>query len=274
MPDLRVLFTDSRQRLWAGQTGLYLFNDTTRKFSLYTAKGGLSEEFVKGMEEDEKGNFWIATSNGLTQFNPQNFLYKKYNTADGLQGAEFEANAYYKTKKGQLYFGGVNGFNAFYPKDIERNTFVPPVYVTDFLISNKRITAGDKDSPLKVDISATKEIRLAYTQSTFSFGFAALNYTTAENNQYAYRMKGLNKDWIYVGNERKASYTNLAPGTYTFEVKASNNDGAWNKKGASLRIVITPPFWDTWWFRTLVLCTIAGAIFILLYFKRRFELRR
>lgn len=274
MPDLRVLFVDSRQRLWAGQTGLYLFNDTLKKFRLYTGKGGLATEFVKGMEEDEEGNFWIATSNGLTQFNPQTFQFKKYNTADGLQGLEFEANAYLKTKNGQLFFGGVNGFNAFYPKDIERNRFVPPVYITDFQISNKKIAAGDKDAPLRNDISATKEIRLSYKQSTFSFGFAALNYTTAENNQYAYRMKNLDKDWNYVGKERKASYTNLAPGRYTFEVKASNNDGAWNEKGTSLEIIITPPFWDTWWFKTLVLFTIAAAIVIFVYYKRRFELQK
>lgn len=274
MPDLRVLFSDSRKRLWAGQTGLYLFNDTLHRFSLYTGKGSLSSEFVKGMEEDENGNFRIATSNGLMQFNPQTFLYKKYNTADGLQGLEFEANAYLKTRKGQLFFGGVNGFNAFYPKDIERNTYRPPVYVTDFLISNKKVVPGGKDSPLQHDISATKDISLSYTQSTFSFGFAALNYTTAENNQYAYRMKELNKEWIYVGNERKASYTNLASGTYTFEVKASNNDGIWNEKGTSIHIIITPPFWDTWWFKTFVLLTIAGAGFILLYYKRKFELQQ
>lgn len=274
MPDLRVLFVDSRQRLWAGQTGLYLFDDTLKKFRLYTDKGGLATEFVKGMEEDEEGNLWIATSNGLTQFDPQTFLFKKYNTADGLQGLEFEANAYLKTKNGQLFFGGVNGFNAFYPKDIEPNRFVPPVYVTDFQISNKKITAGDKDGPLQNDISAAKEIRLSYKQSTFSLGFAALNYTTAENNQYAYRMKNLDKDWNHVGKERKASYTNLAPGRYTFEVKASNNDGVWNEKGTSVNIIITPPFWDTWWFKTLVLCTIAAAIVIFVYYKRRFELQK
>lgn len=273
-PDLRVLFVDSRQRLWAGQAGLYLFNDMLQRFSLYTDKGGLATEFIKGMEEDEKGNFWIATSNGLTQLNPHTLQFRKYNTADGLQGLEFEANAYLKTKSGQLFFGGVNGFNAFYPKDIEPNRFIPPVYITDFQISNKKVVAGGQDSPLQQDISATKEIRLSYRQSTFSFGFAALNYTTAENNQYAYRMTGLDKDWNYVGAERKASYTNLAPGTYTFEVKASNNDGVWNEKGRSVRIVITPPFWDTWWFKTLALLIIAAAIVTFVYYKRKLDLQK
>ena len=274
MPDLRVLFVDSRQRLWAGQAGLFLFNDSLKRFSPYTSKGGLATEFIKGICEDREGNFWISTSNGLTRFNPNTFTLKKYNTADGLQGLEFEANAYMQTRKGRLFFGGVNGFNTFYPEDIKLNRFIPPVYVTDFQILNKKVTTSDKGSPLRYDISATKEIALSYRQSTFSLGFAALNYVTAENNQYAYRMRGLDSNWNYVGNEHRAFYTNLAPGLYHFDVKAANNDGVWNEKGVTIRILVTPPFWATWWFRTLAVMAIASAVFILLYFKRRVEIQQ
>jgi signal transduction histidine kinase/DNA-binding NarL/FixJ family response regulator len=274
MPDLRVLFIDSKQRLWVGQNGLYLFDAAKRTFSLYTDKAGLSTEFIKGITEDEKGNFWIATSNGLTRFHPETYAFKKYNTADGLQGLEFEANAYLKTKNGQLFFGGVNGFNAFYPKDIEANKFIPPVYITDFQIFNQKIVPGNSGSLLRYDISATTEIKLSYTQSTFSFGFAALNYTTSENNQYAYRLKGLDKEWNYVGNEHKATYNNLAPGTYFFEVKASNNDGIWNEEPKSIKIIITPPFWNTWWFITLLVLLIGSAAFVFIFFKRRYELQK
>lgn len=274
MPDLRILFVDSKQRLWVGQAGLYLFDAVNKSFSLFTDTAGLSTEFIKGMEEDDGGNFWIATSNGLTLFNPDTHAFKKYNTADGLQGLEFEANAYLKTKNGQMLFGGVNGFNAFYPKDIELNSFIPPVYVTDFQIFNKRIVPTEKNSALKNDISATTEIELSYKQSTISFGFAALNYTTSENNQYAYRLRGLEKDWNYVSNDRKAFYTNLAPGTYFFDVKASNNDGIWNEKGTSIKIIITPPFWDTWWFKTLALVSVISGIIIVVSLKKRFDLRR
>ena len=274
MPDLRILFVDSRQRLWAGQAGLFLFNDSLKRFSLYTGKGGLGAEFIKGICEDRRGNFWISTSNGLTRFNPNTYALKKYNTADGLQGLEFEANAYLKTRKDQLFFGGVNGFNTFYPEDIELNRFIPPVYVTDFQILNKKVMAADKGSPLLYDISSTKEITLSYRQSTFSLGFAALNYVTAENNQYAYRMRGLDSSWNYVGNEHRAFYTNLAPGTYYFDIKAANNDGVWNEKGVTIRIKVTPPFWATWWFRILALLAIASAVFILLYFKRRVEIQQ
>ncbi|MEI9945340.1 MAG: two-component regulator propeller domain-containing protein [Chitinophagaceae bacterium] len=273
-PDLRVIFIDSKGRVWIGQTGLYLFNSKTNTFSLYTDKGGLSTEFIKGMAEDDLGNFWIATSNGITQFNPESLSFKKYNTADGLQGLEFEANAYLKTKDGEIFFGGVNGFNSFYPENIKINTFIPPVYITDFQIFNKKIVSGEKNSPLESDISFAKNIRLSYKQSTFSFGFAALNYTALENNQYAYKLEGWDKDWNYAGNERKASYTNLSPDTYIFHVKASNNDGVWNEEGPTITMVITPPFWETWWFRTLVVIGIVAGSIAFYRFNRRLELRK
>lgn len=273
-PDLRVLFIDSKERLWVGQNGLYLFDAAQKKFSLFTEKAGLATEFIKGLAEDGEGNFWITTSNGLTRFNPQTGAFKKYNTADGLQGLEFEANAYLKTRSGQLFFGGINGFNAFYPKDIETNKFIPPVYITDFQVFSKRIVGADSVLLLRNDISAAKEITLSHTQSTFSFGFAALNYITPENNQYTYRLKGLSETWSPVSKERKATYTNLAPGTYFFEVKASNNDDIWNEKPASIKITITPPFWNTWWFKTAIAIALGVAVFIFLYYKRRYELQK
>ncbi|MEO6454231.1 MAG: two-component regulator propeller domain-containing protein, partial [Ginsengibacter sp.] len=274
LPDLRIIFSDSKGRLWIGQTGLYLFDPKRNNFFLYTDKAGLSTEFIKGIEEDKEGNFWIATSNGVTQFNPETFSFKKYNTADGLQGLEFEANAYYKTKDGEFFFGGVNGFNRFYPENIKINRFKPPVYLTDFQIFNQKILPGTKGSPLQNDISESNKIILSYKQATFSFGFAALNYTASENNRYAYKLKGLNKDWNYVGNERKASYTNLDPGTYTFYVKAANNDGIWNEEGRSVTIIITPPFWNTWWFQLLAAMAVATAALALYKFKRKLELRK
>ena len=274
IPDLRVIFIDSKGRLWIGQNGLYLYDAKRDTFALYTNKAGLAIEFIKGIAEDDQGNFWIATSNGITQFNPDNLSFKKYNTADGLQGLEFEANAYLKTKNGEIFFGGLNGFNSFYPENIKVNTFIPPVYITDFQVFNKKMLAGEKGSPLTNDISVTNKIELSYKQSTFSFGFSALNYTALENNQYAYKLEGQDHDWNYAGNERKASYTNLSPATYTFRVKASNNDGVWNEHGPAIVITITPPFWETWWFRALVFIILAYGIIRLYRFRRKLELRK
>jgi ligand-binding sensor domain-containing protein/signal transduction histidine kinase/DNA-binding response OmpR family regulator len=273
-PDLRVLFIDSKDRLWVGQSGLYLFNAAADTFSLYTREAGLATEFIKGITEDEAGNFWIATSNGITRFNPDLHQYKKYNTGDGLQGLEFEANAYLKTKDGQMYFGGINGFNAFYPREITTNKFVPPVYITDLQIFNQKMEPGAQHSPLQKEISITNKITLDYKQASFSFGFAALDYTASENNQYAYKLDGWDKDWNYVGTERKAAYTNLDPGTYVFHVKASNNDGVWNEQGTAITIVILPPFWKTWWFILLLLALLFYLAYKALAFKRSSELKK
>lgn len=273
-PDLRIIFVDSKERLWVGQEGLYLFDVKRNSFSLYTDKAGLSTEFIKGIAEDRNGSFWISTSNGITQFNPENFSFKKYNTADGLQGLEFEANSFLKTRDGQIFFGGVNGFNTFKPEQITANTFIPPVYVTDFQVFNKKIPIEEKGSPLKSDISFTDKIELSYKQSTFAFGFAALNYTASENNHYAYKLENWDKDWIYADNEKRASYTNVSPGQYIFRVKASNNDGVWNETGRSIAITITPPFWATWWFQSAVFLALVTGGILFYRFKRKLELER
>lgn len=272
-PDLRVIFIDSKKRLWIGQSGLYLFNPSKDSFSLYTTKAGLSSDFIKGITEDDQGNFWISSSRGLTKFNPETLKSSSYNKADGLQGLEFEANAFLKTKKGEMYFGGVNGFNSFYPEEIKTNSFIPPVYLTEFQIFNNRMLPGAKDSPLDKDISFSKHMQLSHKQSTFSFSFAALNYTAPENNKYAYKLEGFDKDWNYAGNTKKASYTNLDPGDYVFRVKASNNDNNWNAAGTAVSIHISPPFWATWWFRLLIAAIVLGIAYALLSFKRRMELR-
>jgi ligand-binding sensor domain-containing protein/signal transduction histidine kinase/DNA-binding response OmpR family regulator len=273
MPDLRVLFSDSKGRLWVGQKGLYLFDTARNNFRLYTVKAGLSNEFIKGIAEDGPGNLWISTSNGLTQFNPETEAFKKFNTGDGLQGLEFEANACMKSKDGEIFFGGINGFNSFYPGNIKANPFVPPVYITGFQLFNQKVNPGEEGSPLVDDISLTKEIRLSYKQSTISFNFAALNYTTPENNEYAYKLEKLDKDWNFVGKERKSSYNNLAPGEYTFRVKASNNDGVWNEEGASVKVIITPPFWKTSWFDLLLLAVAVAGLYALYKFKTRLKLK-
>jgi len=254
-PDLRVIFTDSKGRLWAGQFGLYLYIKAQDTFKLFANDEILSNEFIKGITEDDDGNFWISTGNGLARFNPDTKQIKQFNPGDGLQGTTFEANAFLKAKDGEMFFGGENGMNTFYPGNIKTNDFIPPVYITGFQIFNKEVSPGN-DSPLKADISLTKKITLDYSQDAISFNFAALNYVIAGNNQYAYKLEGFDKDWIIAGAERKASYTNLNPNIYIFRVRATNNDGVWNNKGAWVQIEILPPYWDTPWFRILAISVV------------------
>jgi len=272
-PDLRVLFTDSKGRVWVGQKGLYLYNKAEDKFGLYTENGGLNTEFIKGITEDGQGNLWISTSNGLTKFNPDTRSFKKYNTADGLQGLEFEAGACMETRNGEMYFGGINGFNRFYPQNIKLNQFVAPVYITGLQIFNQEILPGQERSPLKNDISLTHQIVLDHKQSTLSFDFAILNYTASENNQYAYKLADFDSGWHYT-TDRKASYTNLDPGTYTFYVRASNNDGVWNNNSAYIHIIISPPFWATWWFRLMIVLSGFTVAYFLLRFKKNLDLQK
>ncbi|MBW4891797.1 GHKL domain-containing protein [Mucilaginibacter sp. HMF5004] len=266
-PDVRVIFNDSKGRLWVGQLGLYLFDTKENKFNLYTTKANLSNEFIKGITQDKFGKLWISTNKGITRFNPENQSFKKFNIYDGLQGLEYEPNAYMQTRDGEMFFGGTQGLNTFYPEKIKNNRFIPPVYITNLEIFNKTAIPGNEGSPLTNDISVTKRISLSHAQSSISFDFAALNYVTSENNQYAYKLEGFDKDWVPADNTRKASYTNLDPGTYTFRVKASNNDGVWNEEGASVTIDVKPPFWLTWWFIGLTILLVIGSAYA--YYRNR-----
>jgi serine phosphatase RsbU (regulator of sigma subunit) len=195
----------------------------------------------------------------LSKFNPDKKVFTLYTAADGLQGNEFSQNSNAKLKNGEMVFGGLNGINIFHPDSLKSNPFIPPVVFTDFQIFNKSVGIGDKGSPLKEHIAFTNELTLSYRKSVFSFEFAALNYLTSENNQFAYKLEGFEKNWNFVGNERKATYTNIDPGDYIFKVKASNNDGVWNEEGIAVKITITPPFWKTWWFKTLIAVVVIGG---------------
>lgn len=272
-PDLRIVYTDSKGNVWIGQSGLYLFDKANNRFNIFTEDGGLSTLFIKGIVEDNDGQLWISTSNGLKKLDPKTKNVLSYNKSDGLQDMEFEANAFLKTKDGEIYFGGVNGYNSFYPSDIKVNNFVPPVYVTDLQVHNKTVTPGTSNI-LNKDISFTDELTLSYKQAIFSFGFAALNYITSENNHFVYKLENWDKEWIKAGSEQRASYTNVSPGSYTFIVKASNNDGIWNEKGYRIKVTITPPFWDTWWFRLLAAVTLLAASIYLYRIRRKIQLQR
>ncbi|MFX1355260.1 MAG: ATP-binding protein, partial [Promethearchaeota archaeon] len=200
----------------------------------------------------------ISTNGGLSRFDPTTETFKNYDVDDGLQSNEFNQFAYMKSRSGELYFGGINGFNAFYPDEIQDNSTVPEVVITDFQLFNEPVPVGN-GSPLLKSIVETDEIRLSYQDSFFSFAFAALHYAAPDQNQYAYIMEGLDKDWNDVGTRRFAGYTSVPPGEYTFRVKASNSDDIWNDEGTSIRITVTPPFWQTWWFRISMAALAVGA---------------
>ncbi|UCH65412.1 MAG: sigma 54-interacting transcriptional regulator [Ignavibacterium sp.] len=244
---------------WGG--GLNRFNPETETFSNYSMKNGLPSNAIYGILEDENGNLWISTNNGLSRFNPLTKEFKNFNIKDGLQNNEFNGGSYFTSKSGEMFFGGINGFNAFYPNRIIDNTYIPPVVITSFQKFNEPVQFN---KPL----SEIDEIELTYEDYVFSFEFAALDYTAPEKNAYAYKMDGLDEDWIYTNSEKRfASYTTLPPGHYTFKVKGSNSDGVWNEEAASINLIIHPPFWMTWWFRAISIIAVLLIAFWL--YKRR-----
>ncbi len=251
--------------LWIGTYGggLDKFDTVSETFTHYTEKDGLPNNTIAGILADDEGNLWLSTGKGLSKFNPQTETFRNYDVSDGLQGNEFDGvKAYLKSQTGEMFFGGLNGFNAFYPEQVKDNPHIPPIVLTDFKKFNDSVK-------LDTAISETQEIKLSYKDNFFGFEFAALDYTNPSKNQYAYKLEGFDKDWIYSGNRRYASYTNLDGGTYPFRVKGSNNDGVWNEEGTSVKIIITPPPWKTWWAYTLYAVALVSAVLAYVKWKTR-----
>jgi two-component system sensor histidine kinase ChiS len=260
---IRSIYEDRSGILWIGTRGggLNKFDRVNETFTHYDEKGGLPTEVIYGILEDPNGNLWLSTNkNGLSKFDPHTATYKNFDVKDGLQGNVFTAGAYYQSRwSGEMFFGGINGFNAFYPESIRGNPHIPPIVITDFQLFNKSVEIRD-DSPLQKAITETEEIMLSYKDNVLSFEFAALDYTLPEENLYAYMLEGVEKDWVYSGTRRFVTYTHLDPGTYIFRVKGANNEGVWNDDGVSINITITPPFWETWRFRIVIAILIVGGV--------------
>ncbi|WP_020528030.1 hybrid sensor histidine kinase/response regulator transcription factor [Flexithrix dorotheae] len=242
------LCKDSHGGLWVGtDNGLNYYDRINDNFKHFTTANGLPSNTIKGILSDDNNNLWISTNRGISKFSIDNHEIKNLGYEDGIIGLEFNENSIAKANDGTLFFGSTHGVTYFHPNDINPNPIVPSVIITDFLIANKKVVPGAENSPLKKNISETELIELNHKHSVISFEFVALNYLSPQKNQYAYILEGFDQDWNYVGAQNQATYTNLNPGEYTFKVKGANNDGIWNDKGTSIKIVISPPWWRTWW---------------------------
>jgi ligand-binding sensor domain-containing protein/signal transduction histidine kinase len=251
--NVRQLFQDSRGRFWVATTGgLNLFDPNSGSFKFWDESKGLSNNFVYGILEDGHGNLWISTNKGINKFNPETEKFTRYDSEDGLLDNEFNLNSFFKDRlTGQMYFGGIGGLSIFHPDSIKDNTDVPPVVLTGFQLFNKPVAISDT-TVLKKSLAHTKEIILTHQENVFAFEFSALNYRQPEKNQFAYKLEPFNKDWIFTDyKDRKAVFTSIPPGEYVFRVKASNDDGYWNEEGASVKVIVLPPWWLTWWAKTL-----------------------
>ena len=267
---VNALCEDKSGMLWIGtNNGLNRYDRESNKFTYYNEKHGLPNNTILGILADDGGRLWLSTQNGVCRFDPETELCRNYEISDGVQGRIFHRGASFKSKDGEMFFGGENGFNSFYPNELQDNANPPKIVFTDFKLFNESVKIAGKRSPLQKHISETDTIVLSYNQDVISFDFVALHYTNPAKIQYAYQMAGYDKDWNYCGTRRYANFTNLSPGTYSFRVKAANSDGVWNENDASVQLIISPPFWRTWWFSIIAIF----SLFTLAYigYKRRLK---
>jgi signal transduction histidine kinase/ligand-binding sensor domain-containing protein/DNA-binding response OmpR family regulator len=262
---IQCLHRDSRGKMWIGTfSGLAAFDADKHLFISFSEKDGLQNTMVYQIVEDATGKLWLSTNTGISRFDADTKSFWNFTHLNGVQNSNFVRGVGLRLSDGELVFGGLEGFNHFYPGQLTINRNVPQVILTDLKISNKSVAAGN-DAPIKEHISVANEIRLNYKQN-FALGFVALNYTIPKQNHYAYKLDGFDKDWNYIGTANMASYTNLDPGEYTFRIKASNNDGIWSTKDTTIKIFVKPPFWRTAYAYVFYILAIGG---LLLYSRYR-----
>ncbi len=243
---------DKNGTLWiAANNGLNKYNRATKSFTNFPGNGAFS------ILEDDHGKLWLNNRQGISKFDPETNTFKNYDVSYGLPANGFNDILGLKATDGEMYFGGPNGLIRFHPDSVKDNPYIPPIVITAFKKFNV-------DAKLDSSISEKKIIYLPYFENSISFEFVSLNYSSTQKNQYAYKLEGLERNWVYSGTRRFASYPNLDPGKYVFRVKGSNNDGVWNEAGTSIAIIISPPWWKTWWFRIpsllILLVSIGGTI--------------
>ena len=267
---IRAIHEDKKGRFWVGTDGggIILFNQATKKVqSRYTTENGLSNNSVLNILEDNEGNLWISTLNGLSKFNPEKTEFSSYYYNDGLQSNQFNQNAAIKLKAGELAFGGIKGFNIFRPTAITVANEAPPIALTSLKINNNPLDFHGSYI-VKSDDEIIK-LKIPYDQAILTFDFAALEYSAPEKISYAYYLEGWDRSWNYIGALRTANYTHLTEGSYVFRVKSTNAEGQWMGKEVVVEITVMPPWFRSWWAIALYLATGGSIVYILWLYRIR-----
>ncbi|HWB93271.1 MAG TPA: two-component regulator propeller domain-containing protein, partial [Puia sp.] len=269
---VRSIHEDKDHNFWIGTEGggLLLFNRETGAFRQFTTKDGLPNNGILRILEDGKGNLWLSTYYGLCRFNPALKTYRNFTQADGLQSNQFSFNAAMIARDGEFLFGGIKGFNSFYPDSVcdKRNT--PRLFLTGIRIDNAPVET-DTASITSRNKDIISGITVPYDKAILSFDFTALQYSNADNLHYAYYLKGWDKHWSTANNARTAAYSHLHEGVYQFYVRVRNADGLWNGKVQLLSVTVLPPWYRTWWAYLLYTAFAIGVFYAFFYYYRRQE---
>ncbi len=266
---IKCVVQDKTGNVYAGSvSGLFKIDGKTKKtIKFYSEKDGLPNTFIYGILENEDGNLWLSTNKGLSRFDPVKENFRNYTVSDGLQSNEFNTGAYYKNASGEFFFGGVNGFNHFYPNEIKDNPYNPAPIITGFKIFDKPYVSD-------TSIEYITQVQLNYNENNLLLEYMLPEYSDPLKNTFSYKLKGLDLDWINAGKERFVRYPNLPPGEYVFELKGANNDGVWGDS-ITLHISILPPFWQTWWFRLITFISLLLSFYFLISYQtsRKFKIK-
>ncbi len=259
LSDNRVLsiYSGDDGVLWLGTYGggLNRFDPTTEIFNSYQVNDGLPNDAIMCIMKDEDGYLWLSTIQGLSRFDPTLEQFRNYDARDGLQSNEFNANSCYTGENGKMYYGGINGFNAFYPGSITDNPYIPSIVLSE-------LTQGGEPVAISQNDEGEDQVVFYWPNDFFEFELSALSYAQPDKNQYAYRLQGHEDEWTYLGTKRSGRLLNLPAGDYVLQLKGSNNDGIWNEEGVSLNITVVPPFWQTSWFRILLGVLLIGSVVV------------
>lgn len=261
---VRSFMEDRQGRIWIGtqDNGFYIFDPTTEQFTHYGKETALPALYVTGFVQDLAGMVWASTTNGLVKIDPDDMSMTTFNKSHGLVGNNFNREANFLDGDGTVYFGSTDGISAFHPENLQREISNLPLVITHFRILNMPVKVGTENSPLQQAIWLTREIVLDHTHNMFSFEFSALEFRRGIDQEYAYKMEGFDQGWIYIGNERSATFTNLNPGRYTFQVKTGVN-GEWRDEVAQIQVRILPAPWKTGWAYTLYFLAAAALATLL-----------
>ncbi|WP_183559664.1 hybrid sensor histidine kinase/response regulator transcription factor [Mucilaginibacter sp. SP1R1] len=272
---IHAIYDDSRNQLWLGTDGggLLLFNRKTNTFTRYTEADGLPSNSILNMLEDKSGAIWVSTFNGISKYDLSTRKFKNYYASDGLQSNQFNYNAALKLSSGEFLFGGIKGFNRFFPDSVKNNSVTPPIYVTGFKINNISI---QEDSSFKGsrNVIDMKKITLSYDQAVIAVDYVALEYSFPDKISYAYYLEGWDHNWNYVGKVKTAYYSRLNEGHYTLRIKSTGTDGVWSNNQKVIYITVLPPWYRTWWAWLLYIgFTIAVVYRYWLYQTRQTKLK-